>query len=395
MIAQQERVAGESTPAAGGEALDFLLGRPGVRAPHSGGTLIEHLLAVHDKLKAWGSREALCQAGLYHSVYGTDNFRQQTVSMSERPAVSAVIGEEAERLAYGFCMLNTRAFLAEIEADLEVSGGQLRDSDRFDAASKLDLLHIFMANWLEQLPRMRATQRSMHVGLFRRVKPLLLPLAMEEIEGAFGFDAIPSRRLAVTPVVTGNSGAGEISVLDDFVPKHLRDSLTALTERNIWRYGWKASPTQTAHLFWHSHFAGDNEEAEASCEFELQDRPLMAPVLALWQHIRDNLAPGHIPVRVYANGHTFGSDGHAHIDSERPGHFTSIYYAHPEWKPNWGGETVFFDPSGEDVVKAVFPRPGRLVHFPGNILHAARSPSRDCGALRAVIVVKTFCPALV
>lgn len=72
-----------------------------------------------------------------------------------------------------------------------------------------------------------------------------------------------------------------------------------------------------------------------------------------------------------------------------PGHFTTIYYAHQEWRPNWAGETVFFNEAGDEIVKAVYPKPGRLAHFPGRIQHAARSPSRECPALRSVVVFKS------
>ncbi|WP_413297866.1 2OG-Fe(II) oxygenase [Brevundimonas phoenicis] len=98
---------------------------------------------------------------------------------------------------------------------------------------------------------------------------------------------------------------------------------------------------------------------------------------------------GHAPVRVYANGHTFGGDGHLHRDHTAPGHFTTIYYAHQEWRPNWAGETVFFNEAGDEIVKAVYPKPGRLAHFPGRIQHAARSPSCECPALRSVVVFKS------
>jgi len=375
-------------------AFDFLRGRPGATVRHSGSTLIEHLAGVRDKLKAWQCRPAVCLAGLYHSIYGTENFRPQTVSVTERPVVAQVIGAEAEQLAYLFCMLNVRGFIAEIEADLASPERRLRDSDRMSGGEKLDLLHLFAANWLEQMPRMRPIHRATRARFFRKITPLLVPLAQEEIEATYGFETAPTRKLSVTNALGRDRTGAAISILDDFVPAHLRHSLTALTERNIWRYGWKAAPTQTKYHFWHSHFAGDNEDSEASCEAELYDRPLMAPVLALWELIRDNLATGHVPVRIYANGHTYGGDGHLHTDNERPGHFTSIYYAHADWHVNWGGETVFFDPAGDDVIKSVFPRPGRLVHFPGRIPHAARSPSRDCPALRAVFVVKTFCPPL-
>jgi SM-20-related protein len=375
-------------------AIAFLRSRPGVDARHSGATLIAHLMGVHDKLRDWECTPAVRLAGLYHSVYGTEHFRQQTVTLAERPLVAKVIGAEAERLAHRFGTLNMREFLAEVDADLAGAEAQLRDTATGSAAEKRDLLHLFAANWLEQRPRMRAVQRPMHAQFLRKVRPLLAPRAQAEVEATYGFDAATLPKLSRTEVPGGANGDGAICVLDDFVPAHLRDSLTALTERNIWRYGWKAAPTQTRHHFWHSHFAGDNEDSQSCCEAELHDRPLVAPVLALWELIRDNIAPGHVPVRVYANGHTYGGDGHLHTDDERPGHFTSIYYAHADWQVNWAGETIFFDPHAETILASIFPRPGRLVHFPGWIPHAARSPGRDCPALRAVFVVKTFCASL-
>ncbi|WP_365980691.1 DUF6817 domain-containing protein [Sphingomonas sp.] len=385
-----------NTPSLGSDdqeraALDFLVNRPGSDVRHSNATLIQHLQGVYGKLKAWQCRSALALAGLYHSVYGTESFHSQLFAADERDTVRAVIGVEAERLAHFFCMLNVRGFLVEIDADLATPERQLRHSGRMTAADKLDLLHLFLANWLEQLPRLRAIQRAQHLSLFRGIMPLLTPLARAEVEATFGFDQPPRPRRETSALTVAGGAETAVEVLDDFIPPHLQQRLAALTERNIWRYGWKASPTQDRHYFWHSHFAGDNEDGEASCEGELLERPLMEPVLALWHFIRDTIATGHVPVRVYANGHTYGGDGHQHKDSERAGHYTALYYAHPDWEANWGGETLFFDAAGRDVVKAVHPRPGRLVFFPGVIPHAARSPSRDCPALRAVIVVKTFC----
>jgi len=375
------------------KALAFLQLHPGVEARHSGASLLTHLTGVHDKLKHWGCPQVLCLAGLFHSVYGTEHYRRQTVPISARPRVARVIGDEAEELAFRFCTLDTKAFVAEIDGHAAAAANG--DSAAELEAWQLDLLHIFLANWLEQFPRMRGAQRVTHTGFFKKVSPLLIPAAAEEVEATYEFNQRPSARLHVTAIEAVHRGPEDLKVLDDFVPLHLQHRLSALMERNIWRYGWKAADTQTGHFFWHSHFAGDNGDGgERDCEVELQGRPLIAPVLELWHLIREQIAPGHVPVRAYANGHTFACDGHIHSDSDRPGHFTSIYYAHPEWNGNWGGETLFFDADRSDVVATAFPKPGRLVHFNGNIFHAARSPSRDCPALRSVVVIKTFDPAL-
>jgi SM-20-related protein len=373
-------------------ALAFLRSHSGVNMRHSEGTLLAHLEGVYRILQRWQCRPALCFAGLFHSVYGTEHFRRQAIPVAARPRVAEIIGSEAEGLAFEFCILDTRAFIADIEK-IAAGADQQKDNSTLLSPKQGDLLHLFVANWIEQFPRMRSMQRTRYMTFLKRAKPFLILAAAEEIESLYGFDIAPSAKSEVISFTDSDHGTVDLTTLDNFVPPHLQHRLSALMERNIWRYGWKAADTQTGHYFWHSHFAGDNDDGgETDCEAELEGRPLIAPVVELWHHVRARLAEDHILVRAYANGHTFGSDGHLHTDSTSPGHFTSIYYAHPRWEPNWGGETVFFDANQVDVVKAVHPLPGRLVHFNGNISHAARSPTRDCPALRSVVVLKTYCP---
>lgn len=397
-MVEEDGIAESDASAAIAAAVGYLHTRREVHMGHSGTSLLDHLLGVHDKLRAWGCDDAVCFAGLYHSVYGTEHFRRQLIPLSERPVVAGVIGDRAERLAYAFCMMDTGAFTKGVAAEVAADGPTtvLRAAHDLSGNDRLDLLHVFVANWLEQLPRLRPIQRSHHANLFAQAKSLLRPEAAAEVERTYGFETVPRHRKQVTRLAVDETAlydaSPSITVLDNFVPAYLRLRLTALTEANIWRYGWKAAVSQTGHGFWHSHFAGDNADKQACCEHELTDRPMVEPILALWHLIRDTIAPGHIPVRVYANGHTYGGDGHLHTDSDDPGHFTSIYYAHQGWEANWAGETVFFDAAQCDVIKSVSPIPGRLVHFRGDIPHAARSPSRDCPALRAVIVIKTFQP---
>jgi SM-20-related protein len=373
-------------------AMDFLRSHPGIKMRHSEGTLFNHLEGVYNILKRWECSPSLCYAGLFHSVYGTENFRRQAIPMSARPSVAAVIGAEAEELAFQFCVLNTRAFVGEIEM-IASSAGPQKDHAGQLTSSQSDLLTLFVANWIEQFPRMRSMQRSRNMAFFKRAKPFLIPAAADEIEALYGFESLPKTKFNAARKQDLDRNADDIRIIDNFVPLHLQHRISALMERNIWRYGWKAADTQTGHYFWHSHFAGDNDDGgESDCESELEGRPLIIPIIELWHHVKAQLGGDHVLVRAYANGHTFGSDGHLHSDAEAPGHFTSLYYAHPYWEPNWGGETVFFDANKVDVVKAAHPSPGRLVHFKGSIFHAARSPTRDCPALRSVVVLKTFCP---
>ena len=183
---------------------------------------------------------------------------------------------------------------------------------------------------------------------------------------------------------------GDVTVLDDIVPLELQRRILKLVRRPIWSYGWKSIKDRDRFCFWHAHFAGGDEENRASCEDELAGNLAAAPVHDLWKLLSADILKDHEPLRVYANGHTYGVEGYVHTDSaDEENYFTAIYYAHPLWDPNWAGETVFFSNQSEDISKAVYPKPGRVILFHGATCHVARSPSRECPELRICIVLKT------
>lgn len=124
---------------------------------HSRRTLLEHLRGTHDLLEAWGNTEAVCTAGLFHSIYGTYAFDTVSAAPSMRGRVRQVIGERAEHLVYLFCATDRRHFydhLSERRFELEdrMQGGTLG----VDAPTLKDLLEMEVANTVEQLPRRSA-----------------------------------------------------------------------------------------------------------------------------------------------------------------------------------------------------------------------------------------------
>ena len=72
----------------------------------TGGSLFVHLCRVYELLKEWKNPEKVCRAGLFHSIYGTTKFTQQTLSLEERSLVQKTIGKEAEYYAYLFCAID-------------------------------------------------------------------------------------------------------------------------------------------------------------------------------------------------------------------------------------------------------------------------------------------------
>lgn len=74
---------------------------------HTGGeTFLSHLVGVYRVLKSWGCPEALCLAGLAHSVYATEGFQGFSLECTpqNRARVASVLGSlEAEKIAHVFC----------------------------------------------------------------------------------------------------------------------------------------------------------------------------------------------------------------------------------------------------------------------------------------------------
>jgi len=163
-----------------------------------------------------------------------------------------------------------------------------------------------------------------------------------------------------------------IEVIEDLAPPQLHTAAWAACSGKRWYYGHSSSGGGGSR-FWKMDLDGDSA-------FD-----------AIWQHVRARCeALAGAPLRVirqYANGHTYGLGGSPHLDDQRLGTFTLLYYPNPEWQDGWDGETVFYDGTGE-IALAVKLRPNRAVFFDSRILHNGRAPSRTCPALRVTVAYK-------
>lgn len=92
--------------------------------------------------------------------------------------------------------------------------------------------------------------------------------------------------------------------------------------------------------------------------------------------------------RSYCNFAAFGDMLFTHTDAlPEKRELTALWFIAPEWDPEWGGETLFFN-SDMDAEFVVSPRPGRLVVFDGVIPHVGRPPTRICYAPRYTFAYK-------
>ena len=96
---------------------EFLMQLGTTKMPHSGRSLYEHLAGVSAILYEWGQPECVYLAGMFHSIYSTAKYKRAALPVSERHRLRAVIGGEAEQLAYFFSALPAATVFRAAEAD--------------------------------------------------------------------------------------------------------------------------------------------------------------------------------------------------------------------------------------------------------------------------------------
>jgi Rps23 Pro-64 3,4-dihydroxylase Tpa1-like proline 4-hydroxylase len=66
---------------------------------------------------------------------------------------------------------------------------------------------------------------------------------------------------------------------------------------------------------------------------------------------------------------------------------TMLYYANPEWRQEWAGETLFFSDDLSEVVFTSVYKPGRIILFDGGIPHTIRPQSRVAPQHRTTVAL--------
>jgi hypothetical protein len=134
--------------------VDELINLGAYKNRHSNRTLLDHLLGVFQILHAWGNSKDLCFAGLFHSIYGTSSYKTQTVSIENRQHIKNLIGDEAEELAFLFCVHDTKSFIEQSSYSnsfelVDASKNKILAKSKFTFNS---ISEIHIANIVEQVP---------------------------------------------------------------------------------------------------------------------------------------------------------------------------------------------------------------------------------------------------
>ena len=167
------------------EMLAFLEAQGADSLDHSEADLLSHLQGVQALLQQWGARAAVCDAGLFHSVYGTEYFTQVAVALALRPKVRALIGDEAEMLAHSFATMHRETLydnLFDGRAEFSIRSRLTEEVIALTEQQFRDLCDITLANWYEQRLRVPEEIRSLTALEFHYMRPYLLPAACAALD---------------------------------------------------------------------------------------------------------------------------------------------------------------------------------------------------------------------
>ncbi|MFC7647453.1 DUF6817 domain-containing protein [Streptosporangium lutulentum] len=170
-----------------GNAIRLLRQLGAETVPHPGGTLLDHLTRVRDRLARWKAAPALRTAGLCHAFYGTDGFSTGLLDLAERDRLAEVIGPEAEELVYRYGACDRAHVYPQLgvtdpvefrdrftDRTAPIAAAELAWFAELTAANELDLA--------DHDPDFAAKYGSDLLTLFTRARPLLSTAAWADCQ---------------------------------------------------------------------------------------------------------------------------------------------------------------------------------------------------------------------
>lgn len=162
---------------------------------HLNGKLETHLLGTYRLLIDWGNPAHVCDAGLFHAVYGTQPLKRLGIphkefSPSDRPGIREIIGEESERLVYLYGACDRDFFYPQIGSPNAVYRDRFTGNRQVLTSETLrEILEITLANELEiclSRPAIPDSDRKNYRHLFDRFQGLVSAPAYHRYAEVFG-----------------------------------------------------------------------------------------------------------------------------------------------------------------------------------------------------------------
>jgi hypothetical protein len=181
----------------------------------------------------------------------------------------------------------------------------------------------------------------------------------------------------------------QIIIIDDLFPQWF---IEHVHEQVFETYSWTYGHTSNYHNDPKYDIGADLSWAEVPA-FKQQIYPPVSPNAhdSCWKMIYvaiASLIPFELKLgEILVNGQQWIHNTVEHTDCECDNGISWIYYANREWKEEWGGETVI---KIDNEWQKIYPKPGRVFLFKGNIPHHGLPPNESYRGLRGSVVYKTM-----
>lgn len=173
----------------------FLVNLGTDQVAHTQKNYLAHLVAVYHLMKNEGCTDELCRAGMYHSIYGTEQFQRFSLPLERRGEVRELIGERAERLAFWNCAMDRSTFDRALEQNAgpyRIVLRNTREEVEMNEEDFNDLCRIHLFDWLEQVARSTRLGWNYRRAAYRRMSERLGPKVVEVYTRVFSQETAPA-----------------------------------------------------------------------------------------------------------------------------------------------------------------------------------------------------------
>lgn len=153
----------------------------------------------------------------------------------------------------------------------------------------------------------------------------------------------------------------KIFVFDDVYEMQFRRDVFQFILNSRYVLGWQDTedPHNAQHVYLHSKYS--TEDVEQSGILTNIKHPKLLQML-------QGRKMGRATINLSLITDTYFAHPHRTV--------TMLYYANPQWKEEWAGETLFYNEQVSEVVYTSMYKPGRVVLFDGTIPHSIRPQSK-------------------
>lgn len=289
-------------------------------SPYATQKYINHCIGVYNILKQKKVSDDVCNAGLYHSVYGTA-YRNVHV-VSDRNLVKQDIGEYAESLVHQFCSLSNRDDVL------------INNCIQFEYNFYYDLIQIAAANLTEE--------NSNDPDVISKKYQLEIILKKMQSTGK-------------NPFLEKNPVDKKIFVYDNLIDEDKLDHLIIFCSKSKYTCGQESGLNSFERDFHFSCQLSKDEFYATLIEDSLKK---------VIKKLKTELYLG----KYYLNYYDLGTCHSRHTDSCSENMITIIVCCNKQWEENWGGELKFYNKDSKlnTVVDFV---PGRIIVFDSRLEH--------------------------